>query len=69
MSIAEIKELPLREKMQILEAIWEDLGERVEGMEISDKERELLDGRLERVRNGEVEIHDWDAVKDSLGRS
>lgn len=68
MSIAEVRGLPLREKLQILEAIWEDLGARVDEMAISSAERELLDSRLDRVRNGEAEIHDWDAVKHSIGR-
>ena len=41
-SIADIRKLPLREKLQILEAIWEDFGAQVERMEISPTERELL---------------------------
>jgi putative addiction module component (TIGR02574 family) len=68
MSIAEVRSLPLREKLQILEAIWEDLSAHVDGMEISPAERALLDTRLDRVRNGETEVHDWDSVKHSLGR-
>jgi putative addiction module component (TIGR02574 family) len=68
MSIAEVRSLPLREKLQILEAIWEDLSSHVDGMEISPDERELLDARVARVRNGETEVHDWDSVKNSLGR-
>lgn len=68
MSIAEVRNLPLREKLQILEAIWEDLSAHVDAMGISPAERELLDTRIERVQNGETEIHDWDSVKHSLGR-
>lgn len=68
MSIAEVRSLPLREKLQILETIWEDLSSHVDTMEISPGERELLDSRLERVRNGETEVHDWDSVKNSFGR-
>jgi hypothetical protein len=68
MSIAEVRSLPLREKLQIMEAIWEDLSSRVDTMEISPGERELLDSRVQRVRDGETEIHDWDSVKNSIGR-
>lgn len=68
MSLAEVRNLPLREKLQIMEAIWEDLGARVDQMELSPADRALLDSRIERMRNGETEIHDWDAVKHSLGR-
>ena len=68
MSIAEVRSLPLREKFQILEAIWEDLSSHVDAMEISPGERELLDVRVARLRSGEAEVHDWDSVKNSLGR-
>lgn len=68
MGITEVRSLPLREKLQILEVIWEDLSSHVDNMEISPGERELLDSRLNRLRDGETEIHDWDSVKNSLGR-
>ena len=68
MSITEVRCLPLREKLQIFEAIWEDLSSRVDEMEVSPAERELLDSRIERLRSGATETHDWDAVKHSLGR-
>ena len=68
MSIAEVRSLPLREKFQILEAIWDDLSARVDEMAVSPAERELLDTRIERVRSGSAELHDWDSVKHSLGR-
>ena len=67
MSIAEVRRLPLREKLQILEVIWEDLSAKVDEMAISDTERKLLDSRLERVRNGEAKILDWGEVKHSIG--
>lgn len=58
MGITEVRSLPLREKLQILEVIWEDLSSHVDNMEISPGERELLDSRLNRLRDGETEIHD-----------
>lgn len=68
MSIAEVRSLPLREKFQILEAIWDDLSARVDEMGVSPAVRDLLDERIERVRSGSVEVHDWDSVKFSIGR-
>lgn len=68
MSIAEIRGLPLREKLQIFEAIWNDLRERVDQSAVKPELRELLDARIERVRNGSVEVHEWDSVKYSIGQ-
>jgi putative addiction module component (TIGR02574 family) len=67
MSIAEVRRLPLREKLQILEVIWEDMSAKVDEMEISDAERKLLDSRLERVRSGEAKVLDWEDVKHTIG--
>lgn len=68
MSIAEVRNLPLREKFQILEVIWDDLSPRVDEMAVSPAVRDLLDERMERIQNGSAEVHDWDSVKFSIGR-
>jgi hypothetical protein len=69
MNIADVRSLPLREKFQILEVIWEDLSARIDEMSVSPAVRDLLDVRIERVRSGSAEVHDWDAVKFSIGQS
>lgn len=68
MSIAEVRNLPLREKLQILEVIWDDLSARADEMSVSPTVRDLLDERVERIRNGSAEVHDWDSVKFSIGQ-
>jgi putative addiction module component (TIGR02574 family) len=66
MSIAEVKQLPLAEKLQIMEAIWEDLRAQAESVEVPQWHRDLLDERRKAVEEGREELLDWDAVKDSL---
>lgn len=68
MSLAEVRNLPLREKFQILEVIWDDLRTHMEEMAVSPTVHELLDRRLERIANGSAEVHDWDSVKFSIGQ-
>ena len=68
MSITEVAKLPLREKLQIMEAIWADLSAQVERFEIPNEHQELLDTRRARVGNGEATLHDWDAIKHTIGR-
>jgi len=67
MSIAEIRQLPLREKIQIMGAFWEDLRAHVEGLSVPEWHKELLDSRRKAVEEGREEILDWDEVKGSLG--
>lgn len=56
MSIAEIHQLPIEEKLQMMEALWEDLREHFERMPIPAAHRALLDERrvahLERSAEG-----------------
>ena len=68
MSVTEAAKLPLREKLQIMEAIWADLRAHVDQIEPPQTHRDLLDARRRRVAAGEVVLHDWDRVKHSIGR-
>lgn len=68
MNMAEITRLPLLEKLQIMETLWADLGSGVEDIELTAQHKALLDDRLARIESGESKIHNWDDVKDSIGR-
>jgi putative addiction module component (TIGR02574 family) len=68
MTIAEVHQLPLSEKLQIMEAIWEDLCTHAKGVPTPAWHKELLDAREKAVTDGKEEILDWDAVKNSLGQ-
>ena len=68
MSTAELKALPLTEKLLIMETLWEDLRERFEGSDLTESQKALLDRRRTAVESGESQLHDWDAVKASIGR-
>ena len=66
MSIAEVKQLPFAEKLQIMEAIWEDLRAQAERVPVPEWHRDLLDERRKAVEEGREELLDWDSIKDSL---
>ncbi len=68
MTAEEVKALPLAQKVQIMEAIWEDLRDRFEQSEVPQRVRDLLDERRVRARQGAARILDWDAAKSSIGR-
>ena len=68
MTAEDVKALPVDRKMQIMEAIWEDFRERFDRMEISEAQKQLLDRRRARVREGQAKLLDWDAVKGTIGR-
>jgi putative addiction module component (TIGR02574 family) len=68
MTTEEVKALPIEQKMQIMEAIWEDFRERFDKLEISEEVKELLDRRRARVQKGEAQLLDWDSFKGTIGR-
>lgn len=68
MKLDEVKNLPTRDKVRIMEALWEEFRERFETAGVTPEQKAILDARRERARNGQSEILDWDAVKDRLGR-
>ncbi len=63
MTAEDVRTLPVERKIQIMEMIWEDLRERFERSEISPQQKDLLDRRRARVREGMARLLDWDAVK------
>ena len=64
----DVRALPVERKIQIMEAIWEDFRERFEWSEISPQQKQLLDRRRARVREGAARLLDWDSAKGTLGR-
>ena len=66
MSIAEVRQLPFGEKLQIMEAIWEDMRAQAEQVPVPQWHRDLLDERRKAVEEGREELLDWDSIKDSL---
>lgn len=68
MRIGDIQALPVREKFQILEALWQDLASRIDQMPVSDGDKAILDERLAALDSGDIAVHEWDSVKDSIGK-
>jgi putative addiction module component (TIGR02574 family) len=64
----DVKALPVAQKIQIMEAIWEDFRDRFDRMTVPEEQRALLDQRRARVRQGAAQLLDWDSVKDAIGK-
>lgn len=60
MTAEEVKTLPMNQRIQIMEAIWEDLRDRFERSDLSPGVKDLLDQRRVRARDGSARILDWD---------
>ncbi len=68
MTAEEVKAMPISQKLEIMEAIWADLRERFEHLEMTPQIEEFLDQRRARVRDGSGQLLGWDSVKATIGR-
>ncbi len=68
MSITEIKKLPMREKFQIMEALWEDMRPEIEKADIPADHKRILDECEARVAVGEEKFYDFEEAKQMIGR-
>ena len=64
--LASILELPVPERLQLVEAIWNSLVEVPEGVPVSRAVKEELDRRLEAYYADPTSARPWDEIKDEL---
>ena len=67
-TIEEVRDLPVQSKLQIMEAIWEDFRDRFDQLEMPQGQKDLLDQRRAKVRDGVAQLLDWDSVKGTIGK-
>jgi hypothetical protein len=63
MTVADIANLSLREKLQVMVAIWEELRGHVNVMDVPVEHQQILDARRARIDAGKSKLLDWDQVK------
>ena len=68
MTAEDVKALSIDRKIEIMEAIWEDFRDRFDRLEIPQQQKDLLDHRRARVREGTAQLLDWESVKATIGR-
>jgi putative addiction module component (TIGR02574 family) len=63
MTAEDVKALPTDRKIQIVEAIWEDFRDRFDRLDVPQRQKDLLDGRRARAREGAAKLPDWESVR------
>jgi putative addiction module component (TIGR02574 family) len=64
--IAGILQLSVAEKVQIVEDIWDSIGNTPEELPVSEAEKVELDKRLENYRQNPTEGIEWETLKKNL---
>lgn len=64
----EILQLPVEERLRIVEDLWESIREHPDALPVSGEQRAELDGRLEEHRRDPTAARDIGAVLQRLAR-
>lgn len=62
----ELKKLPLHEKLQIIEVLWDDLHNHEEAVPVPEWHKRILAERLRAVEEGKEEILEWVDIKRDI---
>jgi putative addiction module component (TIGR02574 family) len=67
--LAEIQQLPLREKLMVMEALWESIAREEDQLEVPQWHKDILDEREKLVQEGQAKFVDWEAAKQQIRES
>ena len=63
MAVIQIDQMTLEEKLLAMEALWDNLCRREEGLPMPQWHKDLLDEREGLVRDGKARFTDWETAK------
>ena len=61
-----LKEMTVREKLAVMESLWEDLTRTPEKFPSPAWHKDILDGRRARVASGKAKFIEWESAKREL---
>ena len=62
----DLKHLSVPEKVELMEALWDDLCDDPNDIAVPEWHKELLDERERQVARGEARFIDWETAKRQL---
>jgi len=61
-----LHEMTIKEKLAVMESLWEDLSRSPDSIESPEWHKAILDQRREKVAGGDAQFVDWDAAKAEI---
>ena len=61
-----LDEMSFPDKLELLEALWDDLSRRPDQLLSPEWHKDVLDERRRRVQSGEETFSDWEAAKQDI---
>jgi len=68
-ALEQIHQLPLREKLLVMEAIWDDISGEEQNLEVPQWHKEVLDERERLLAEGKAQFVDWEDAKRQINEA
>ena len=66
MTVQEIEQLSVQEKIQLVEDLWDSIADSNSELTLSEWQKEELNRRYKEYQQGNLELHDWQSVHEEL---
>ena len=63
-----IDKMTIEEKLQTMEALWDDLCQHEEALPVHDWQKEILDERERLLEDGKAQFFDWEEAKKRIAK-
>ncbi|MCF8304047.1 MAG: addiction module protein [Bacteroidales bacterium] len=60
--IDDLKDLPLEEKIEVIQQLWEDVFDKQDRLQVPEAHKRILDNRLKQIENKEGTFKSWEEV-------
>ena len=63
-----IDQMTIEEKLQAMEAIWNDLCQHEEALPVHQWQKDILDERAQLIENGQAHFIEWEEAKKRISK-
>ena len=63
-----LDKMTIEEKLQTMEALWDDLCQHEEALPVHDWQKEILDERERMIERGDSKFSNWEEAKKRITR-
>lgn len=63
-----IDRMTIEEKLEAMEALWDDLCQHAEALPVHDWQKQILDDRERLIGEGKAQFLDWEQAKKEIAR-
>lgn len=68
-SVADLKKMSFKEKLRLMELIWQDISVDEEQISVPESHKDQLEERAQMVRDGKAEFINWEQAKKDINKA